>query len=327
MNKYIASFPQQLTDALQQGKKMQKLNFPSDIQNIIITGMGGSGIGGAIVKDILSSEIKIPVQINRDYTLPAFANKNTLVICSSYSGETVETLSAMQGAMKKKCNIICISSGGKMKTIADKKNIPFIHIPGGMPPRSCIGYSMLAQLFVLHACGCIQNKFVRNTELSIRLMQQTQKIIQKKAKKLAEKIHQKIPIIYTSTHFQNTAVRWKQQMNENPEVHCFANVLPEMNHNELVAFRDENKSVAIILLHSKTESAEMQKRFRLSKKLMIKKADAVFEIYAEGKSLMEEIFYLIHFGDWVSWYLAEIRNVDAVQITSLNWLKKQLSKK
>ncbi|MFN0275765.1 MAG: bifunctional phosphoglucose/phosphomannose isomerase [Chitinophagales bacterium] len=327
MDKYITTFPHQLTEALGLGEKIKSLKYPNPIENIILSGMGGSGIGGAIVKEYLQQTLLIPVTINNDYNLPAFAGRTTLVICSSYSGETVEALSVLQEALKKKCKIICISSGGTMLEKAVQGKLPFIKIPGGMPPRTCVGYSIVFQLFFLMKAGLIKKTFIKETEIASQALFVKHGSIREKAKNLAKKIQDKIPVIYTSASLQSTAIRWKQQLNENPEVHCFVNVLPEMNHNELVAYRDENKDIAVIYLRSKIDAKAIQRRFDLSKKLIAQKVDAVHEIYAEGESMLERIFYLIHFGDWVSYYLAEFRKVDAVQITSLEWLKKQLSKK
>ncbi|MBC8045532.1 MAG: bifunctional phosphoglucose/phosphomannose isomerase [Fimbriimonadaceae bacterium] len=327
MDKYIETFPHQLMEAIRISETIRKIKTQKTINNIIITGMGGSGIGGAIVKEYVQDTIKIPIAINNSYTLPAYANKNTLVICSSYSGETVETVSALEHAIKNKCAIICITTGGAIEKIAEKNKILIIRIPGAMPPRTCLGYSIVAQLFILYKAGFIKKDFIPEIEAASKYLYSNTKSIRTSAKTLAKKLHNKIPLIYASVAMQSIGIRWKQQMNENPKMHSFANAISEMNHNELVGFHHENENMAIVFLRNADDDAQIKKRFDLSKKFIQKKVYAVFEVYSEGNSMLEKMFYLIHLGDWVSFYLAELRNVDAVKIEVLDKLKKELAKK
>ena len=140
MEQLIANFPKQLEEAIEIGRAT-KLNFNGKVfHNVVVSGLGGSGIGGTIAAEVVSEEATTPIIINKDYFLPAFVNENTLVVISSYSGNTEETLNAMRQALEKKATVACISSGGKVIEIAKEKNLQHIIVPGGMPPRSCLGY-------------------------------------------------------------------------------------------------------------------------------------------------------------------------------------------
>src|ERR1044071_114002 len=149
MKKLIENFPNQLREAIEIANAA-KLSPKNNIQNIIVTGLGGYGIGGTILTELVSDYCKVPVLINKDYFLPAFTGPNTLVIVSSYSGNTEETLNAMQQALDKKAQIVCVTAGGTVEEIAKQNHLDVIKIPGGNPPRSCIGYSLvqLVKIFI-----------------------------------------------------------------------------------------------------------------------------------------------------------------------------------
>jgi len=132
MKNLVKNFPNQLREAFEIGEKSRFSDPTSQIQNVVITGLGGSGIGGTIVSEIVADECMVPILINKDYFLPAFVNKNTLVIVSSYSGNTEETIQAMETALKAKAKIVCISSDGKISEMAKQNNCDLVTIPGGM---------------------------------------------------------------------------------------------------------------------------------------------------------------------------------------------------
>ena len=150
MNELVARFPQQLSEAIAIGKGYKFISTgKADISNVILTGLGGSGIGGSIVQNYVFNKLKVPFIVNKDYFLPAFVSSTSLVIVSSYSGNTEETIAAMKQAIKAKAQIVCITSGGEVQKMAEKRGIDCILLPGGMPPRSCVGYSLVQVLYVL----------------------------------------------------------------------------------------------------------------------------------------------------------------------------------
>lgn len=325
MDKYIKDFPLQLSKALDIGRKIPSIKSAHKIRNILICGMGGSGIGGALVREYLAGRLQVPLEVNNAYELPEYAGKHTLVICSSYSGDTEETLSAMKSAMKRKCSVVCISSGGKMSAIAKEKNIPLVTIPGGMPPRTCLGYSFIAELCVLWKTGFIKDHFISEVESSVTLIRSKRSSIQKKAKALAGEIYRTIPAIYISVGMKSMAVRWKQQMNENAKMLAHANAIPELNHNELVGYHDKYKNVSVVFLRNRSDAAPIQKRFELTEAVIAKKAAFSQTIFSEGNSYMEKLIYFLHLGDWLTLYMAELRGMDPIKIDVLDKLKKDLA--
>ncbi len=326
MRELIADFPTQLEEALIIGKNHKFVAAKKDFKNIVLTGLGGSGIGGSIVQNYVFDKLKIPFIVNKDYFLPSFVGKDSLVIVSSYSGNTEETLAAMQQAIKYKATIICITSGGKVAEIAKKKKIDCILLPAGMPPRACIGYSLLQTLFTLQHFGLLKEDFVKDIKAAIKLIKTDAKDIQKKAKSIAQKLNGKMPIIYAAADFEGVAVRFRQQLNENSKMLCWHHVIPEMNHNELVGWRDKNPNYAVVILRNENDYERVQTRVEINKKIIKKYTPNIIELYSKGKSYFEQVFYFIHVTDWVSVNLADLRNQNATEVKVIDFLKGELAK-
>lgn len=325
MKTLVEGFTKQLQEALNIANSAN-LTIKNNIQNIIVTGLGGSGIGGTILSELIQAECPIPVIINKDYFLPEFVNANSLVIISSYSGNTEETLSAMKQAISKKSQIVCITSGGKVLEIAKEHEYDTIIIPGGHPPRSCIGYS-LVQLFKI-----VQfNKFVETDLLklvadSIILLNKENSSIKLEATNIAKLLSGKIPVIYSLGTCEGVSVRFRQQINENSKMLCWHHVFPEMNHNELVGWTEKNENLAVVTFRSSFDYERTVKRYDLCKSLFSKYSSSVTDITAKGNTKLEQFMYLINLGDWISCYLADIKNIDAVEIDVIIYLKNELAK-
>ena len=326
MKKLVLDFPLQLHEALIIGKNYRFTTTATDFNNVVVTGLGGSGIGGSIVQNYVFDKLKIPFIVNKDYFLPSFVNKKSLVIVCSYSGNTEETLAALYQAKKAKATIVCITSGGKVAEFANKKGIDCILVPAGMPPRSCIGYSLVQILFVLAHFGLIGGSFEADIKKAIKAMKENENDTQKKAGVIAKKVFGKLPIIYSASHFEGLAIRFRQQLNENSKMLCWHGAIPEMNHNELVGWRDDATDKAVLLLRTKDDYERVQTRMEINKKVIKKYNPTIIEIYAEGKSYWEQIFYFIHLTDWISVILADLRQVDATEVKVIDFLKKSLSK-
>ena len=326
MKKLVQDFSIQLQEALIIGKNYRFLTPASQFSNVIVTGLGGSGIGASIVQNYVFDKIKIPFVVNKDYFLPAFVNKNSLVIVCSYSGNTEETLAAMQQAIKAKATIVCITSGGVVAEKANKKKYDCILVPAGMPPRSCIGYSLVQLLFTLNHFELIDNSFEKELKASIKYMNANEKDTQKKAMVIAKKIFGKLPIIYSSSTFEGMAIRFRQQINENSKMLSWHGAIPEMNHNELVGWRDAADDKVVILLRNKDDYERVQTRMEINKKIIKKHTSNLIELYSEGKSYWEQIFYFIHLTDWVSVFLADLRELDATEVKVIDFLKGSLAK-
>ncbi len=325
MKKLIENFPNQLREALNIANAA-KLSPKHNIQNIVVTGLGGSGIGGTIISELISDSCPIPILINKDYFLPAFVSENTLVIISSYSGNTEETLEAMHQALDKNAQLICITSGGKVEEIAKEYKIDVIKIPGGHPPRSCIGYSLVQLIKIFVHYGFAPVSILTDVKNSIDLLERENGNIISESKQVAKILLNKIPIIYSLGTCEGVSVRFRQQINENSKMLCWHHVFPEMNHNELVGWTTKNKDIAVITFHTSFDFKRTQKRFEVCKTVFEKYSASVTDIVAKGNSKTEQFFYLINIGDWISVELAELKGIDPVEVNIIDHLKKELSK-
>ena len=326
MKKLVLDFPIQLQEAIIIGKNHRFITPDTEFNNVVVTGLGGSGIGGSIVQNYVFDKLKIPFLVNKDYFLPSFVNKKSLVIVCSYSGNTEETLMAMHQAKKAKATIVCITSGGQVAEFANKKRLDCILVPAGMPPRSCIGYSLVQILYVLSHFKLIGTHFETEIKAAIKYMKAEENETQKKALAIAKKISGKLPVIYSAPPFEGVAIRFRQQINENSKLLCWNGVVPEMNHNELVGWRDDAQDKAVIILRTKEDFDRTQTRMEINKKVIKKYTSTIIEIYAEGKSYWEKVFYFIHLTDWISVILADMREVDVTEVKVIDFLKKSLSK-
>lgn len=326
MKQLITDFSAQLHEALIIGQSYRFHAEQKEFGNVILTGLGGSGIGGSIVQNYVFDKMKVPFIVNKDYFLPAFMGRRSLVIISSYSGNTEETVAAMQQAIKKRATVICVTSGGKIAELAKKKKIDCILLPAGMPPRACIGYSMVQVLFILAHFGLINHDFKRNVKSSIKLLNEDEQAIQKRARSIAKKLSGKLPIIYAAADYEGLAIRVRQQINENSKMLAWHGVIPEMNHNELVGWRDKDAKKAVLILRNDDDYERVKTRININKKIIRKYTPNIIELYSKGKSYWEKIFYFIHVTDWVSVYLADLHHVNATEVKVIDYLKGQLAK-
>jgi len=325
MKALVESFTEQLKGAKDIADKAV-ISKSGNIQNIIVTGLGGSGIGGTILNELVSDSCSVPIIVNKDYFLPGFANANTLLIVSSYSGNTEETVQVMNEAISKKVQIVCVTSGGKVLELAKQHQFDFIEIPGGNPPRSCIGYSLVQLIQILISKGFADKKLMSDLEKSIELLSKEKENIKQEATTIAKKLNGQLTVIYSLGTCEGVSVRFRQQINENSKALCWHHVFPEMNHNELVGWTTENKNLTVVTFHTSYDYKRTQKRYEVCKPIFQKYAKEVIDIKAKGDSKLEQFLYLVHIGDWISCYIADIRGIDPVEVNVINHLKQELSK-
>lgn len=325
MYNLIESFPEQIQAGLKLSEKFE-IVAGTGHSAVLISGMGGSGIGGRIASQLLSAHCKVPISTTNDYTLPAWCNENTLVIICSYSGNTEETVSILEAALNRKCKLSCITSGGKIEELAKMHHLPCITIPGGKPPRSQFALAFVQLLRVLELNGLINPDYFQQCESAASLLQSQQEEIKLQSAEIAKNIAHRIPAIYADSALEGVAARWRQQLNENSKMLCIHHQIPEMNHNELVGWGGADNRFAAIILHSDFDHPKTKIRMNISAGIMKTRCDKVYEIYAQGESALIQVFYLIHFGDWLSWYLANERGFDPVAIPEIDLLKSELSK-
>ena len=325
MKSLIENFPNQLREAIRIGEKA-KLSKAGKVSNVLISGLGGSGIGGTIVSELVALEATVPVAVSKGYFIPEFVSRNTLVIISSYSGDTEETLHALNLAIKRKAKIVCITSGGKIAEIAKKKKLDLILIPGGNPPRACLGYSLTQQFFILAHYKIIGSKFKNQLRSAVELIEKEKENIMAEAKRVAEKINGKTPIIYATTYFEGVATRFRQQLNENAKILCGHHVIPEMNHNELVGWASGSERISVMILRDKEEYTRNNARIEINKAVISKYTPHITEIWSKGKSRIEKAIYFIHLVDWASCFLSELKGVDPMEVKVIDMLKGELAK-
>lgn len=326
MNDLIADFPNQLVDALAIGEKIVLNKDYTGIENIVVAGMGGSGIGANYVAAIVATELRLPFLVHKGYVLPAFVGEKSLVIASSYSGNTEETLMSITAAQAKGAKIICIASGGALIDLAKSQGFDYVLLPNhGAPPRACLGYSLVQQLFILEKLGLISMDVKAEIIASIALLTEEQASIQLKATKIAPLLMDKMPVLYACENLEPAAVRLRQQLNENAKILALHHVIPEMNHNELVGWRAQAPDFAVIFFRSDFDFSRNAVRTNINKEIIGHFSNTIIEINCKGDSFMQQLLYATHIGDWISWELAKLRNIDSMEVKVIDFLKGQLA--
>lgn len=327
MQTLVEGFPEQLEEALKIGKSAVLSEPKHEIRNVLISGLGGSGIGGTIISEFSFDSSPVPVSVTKGYFIPAFIDQHSLVVISSYSGNTEETLACMEQALAKNAHIVCITSGGKVAELAKQHKLDLILIPGGMPPRACLGFSLAQQVVIFTKHKLLAPTAITALENSIALLKNEQSFIRSQAEALAKNLHGHTPVIYCTTSYEGVAIRFRQQLNENAKVLCWHHVIPEMNHNELVGWAGGSEEVSVVLFSDPDEYERNNYRIAINKDIITRFTPHLTEVIAKGKSQIEKSIYLIHLGDWASVYLANLRGVDAVEVNVINFLKGELSRK
>jgi glucose/mannose-6-phosphate isomerase len=323
----INGYPQQIKESYGMDIKISLNVKPT---NIFICGMGGSSIAGQLIETFLKAEdIGIPVYAVEDYSLPRYTDKNSLVIISSYSGNTEETISCYREALRRSLNMIIITSGGKLSEHAAANRIPIINIPKGLQPRNAIAYLFFPIIRILENAGIIGPQD-GNVKSLISSLQKNGRSYQESAEGISEKLHGRLPIIYSSEKLYSVAYRWKCEFNENSKIPSFCHRFPELDHNEIVGYVNHAKlsiPMHVIILRDDHDHRRVLKRMDITKKL-IKEAtkDGVTftDIHITGDNILSRIFMTIYLGDLVSYYLALRYGTDPTPVELVEKLKKDM---
>jgi len=307
----------------------------ASIDKVVILGMGGSAIGGDLVSSLALSEAKLPILIRSDYNLPAFIDAKTLVIASSYSGMTEETLSSFEQALDTKSKKLAITTGGKLKTMAEKRNIPVFSFAYKAPPRAALPFSFMPILCFLQRLGFISDKSSDVAE-TVKVLQQLSREInegaplpQNPAKQLASKLHSHLAVIYGAGIVSEVAHRWKTQLNENSKAWAFYEVFPELNHNSVVGYQFPQEladKIAVVLLGSTLLPKPIQLRYQVTCQLLEQVGVSYQIVDGKGTSPLSQIMSLVLFGDYTSYYLAILNKIDPTPVKAIDFLKEQLAK-
>jgi glucose/mannose-6-phosphate isomerase len=337
MHDLIYQFPEEFEKALNIAEATKLPDWKADqIENIVVAGMGGSAIGGDLVRSYLAEKLNIPFFICRNYTLPNFVDKSTLVFISSYSGNTEETLSAYDNAKKRGAKILTISSDGKVKEKAPQDQITYVNIPEGFPPRAALGYSFVPILVLLERLGFVQGEKEKIRKAKEFLSSNRSKYIKEArieenlAKRIALELHKKLVIIYAGTdYFDAVSTRWKGQICENAKMLAYSNVFPEFNHNELVGWKilsGYREHLSVVILKDREDHPRIKRRMEIVKGIIEKGGVKVSEIESCGETLLSRMFSLIQLGDFVSFYLAILNKEDPTPVKVIDFLKNELAK-
>ncbi len=331
MLNYCIEAPKHYRAAAELAQKI-KANYPVP-DNIIVAGMGGSAIGGDLLKDWTRNKLIVPLEVNREYNLPEYADQKTLVFISSYSGDTEESLSAFLDALKRRCMIFCVSSGGELIKAAKKHKVPFLQVPDGMPPRAALPYMLIPLLVYMEKSGLVSGVTEELDEafgVIEQIVEQNgpeKPQIDNFAKNTAHFLWDSTPVIYGFGAYRSVAQRFKQQFNENAKSPAKWEYFPELNHNEIVGWSgkgEQCKWFSIIFIRDNDEPGEIESRIDITKSIVESVGLVTFELYVQGKSQLAKMLSTIVVGDFLSVYLAVLRKADPTPVKVINLLKDTL---
>lgn len=312
--------------------------LPADyrkVDKVVILGMGGSAIGGDLVRSLVQSEAKIPVIVHRDYGLPAFVDEKTLLIASSYSGNTEETLSGFEPALKTGAKKLAMTTGGKLQQMAEANKIPVFKIEYKAQPRAALGFSFLPTLGVMQKLGFLSDKGADVTETVQVLEKLSAKLDEKSmgkanpAKQLAQRLYGHLPVVYGAGIAAEAAHRWKTQLNENGKAWAFYEVFPELNHNATVGYplpKEVASKIRVVLLRSPLFNQRIKLRYDVTCELLKQSGVAYEFVDGEGQSALAQMMSLVMMGDFTSYYLAILYRVDPSPVKVISYLKDKLAK-
>jgi glucose/mannose-6-phosphate isomerase len=335
MLNHLHGFPEQCQKAWE---KVLKLELPREyakISNVVIVGMGGSAIGGDIVRRLALTESKVPVRVHRDYGLPAFVDASTLVIASSYSGNTEETLSAFTESLRTPARKLVITSGGKLKHLAENEGIPVFVVDYQAPPRAAFPHSFVPLVGIFQKLGLLRDKSADLQEALVILNKlstdfiETRPLASNPAKQLAAKLWGHVAVVYGAETLSEVARRWKTQFNENSKAWAFFEGFSELNHNAVSGYEfppEAKERLFVILLHSASLRPQSLLRYEATAKLLAKAGIAHEFAEATGESALAQVMSLVLLGDYSSFYLAMLNEVDPTSIDAINFIKQYLTR-
>ncbi len=332
----IWSFSENIKDALKIGDSIELKNKYDNIQNIVIAGMGGSAIGGDVVSVLEGLNISIPYAVCRDYSIPKWVNKNSLVICSSYSGNTEETLSAFYQSLDRDANICGITTGGTLLEKLKEYKKDHITIPSGLQPRAALAYSFIPIIKLLEKLSIFKSDINLWIRSAVKTLEKNRDIFSLEGDvnpvhRLAYRIYKKIPIIYSdNSTMRINAIRLKGQINENSKMLAYCNEIPELNHNEIVGWQNNSeifKDLCVIWLEDSHDNKRNKIRKQITESILNDIEIEQHSIQMDGDTFQERFLNMIHYGDWLSYWCAIFHKTDPSPVDKIVKLKNILSSK
>ncbi len=334
MRERIRELPEQCLKAWKQALSFKLSPDYSNIDKVIILGMGGSAISGDLLSSLSTYDNGILVLVNRDYDLPSYIDEKTLIIASSYSGMTEETLSSFNQALATPAKKLAITTGGRLKEIADQNGIPVFPVDYVSAPRAALAHSLFPLLAINQDIGLIKDQSNSVIE-AIEVMKKLQDTIDENcstnknaAKQLAMMLYNHLVILYGAGFLVPVAQRWKTQLNENGKTWAFYEVFPELNHNAVIGYeypKELAQKAFVVLLRSGHLHPRTLVRYDVTTELLGQANVGYKVINSMGESILSQMMSLVLFGDWVSYYLAILYETDPSPVKSIDYLKKRLA--
>jgi glucose/mannose-6-phosphate isomerase len=300
---------------------------------VVVAGMGGSAAGGDLLAACAADRLDVPLVVHRGYGLPAAVNEEALVVVCSYSGDTVEALSAVDAATARGCAVAAVTAGGRLAGRARAAGWPLVCLPGGLMPRFALGHLFVPCLEVLAAAGAEVARPDEVTEALAVLealgpgLEPDRAVADNEAKRLALDVHGRLPAIYGGPVTGAVAYRWKTDVEENAKTFALAGVLPEMNHNEIEAWQGPDaRRLHMLLLRDTEEGTEIARRFALLREMAGPAAGGVNEVHGRGAGRVARLLSLVCLGQWTSYYLAMLRGVDPWTVPRLDEFKRRMGR-
>ncbi|MGD1991789.1 MAG: bifunctional phosphoglucose/phosphomannose isomerase [Anaerolineae bacterium] len=334
MREKIRELPQQCADAWAQVSDVDLPDAYRSARSVVVVGMGGSAIGGALVGALVAQEAAVPILSVGGYGLPAYVGADTLVIASSYSGNTEETLTLTRQAMEQGAHVLPVTTGGELGALAKQNGWPTITFAYPSQPRAALGYSFTLLLGALCHAGLLRD-YEGDLDEAVAVMRDRQRELvpevgtdDNPAKRLAWHLVERMPVIYGAGFLAPVARRWKGQFNENAKNWAMWETLPELNHNSVVGYgrpdgiRDR---IVVICLRSSLDHQRIEARWAATQDLLDGEDIRVETVWAQGESRLAQMLSLIHFGDYVSYYLSLLNRVDPTPVGPIDRLKERLA--
>jgi glucose/mannose-6-phosphate isomerase len=327
----VLALPEHLRDALWRVESaiMNEWDTPG---GLVVAGMGGSAIGGALARAALGDHASRPIFVTRAYGLPPWTTPETTVLCASYSGNTEETLACYESAAALGAQRVVVTSGGRLAELARADRVPVIPLPGGFQPRAAVAYMTVAALEVAALCGAGPRL---TSEIDVAASHAEQLVSEwgpdaaegSLAKEIAASLLGSTPVIAGAGLTAPIAYRWKTQINENAKLPAFAHELPELDHNEIIGWEGAESvgRLAAVFLDDSDAHPRVKARMELTEKLIADHATASLHLETRGQTTIERVFSLVLLGDLVSLYLAVLRGVDPGPVEVIEQLKSELA--
>ena len=315
------------------GRSADGLPSGLELHALVLCGMGGSGVAGDMIRALYRERLIVPVDVVRDPTLPEHCDKDTIVVCSSYSGDTVETLALFEEAARRGCRLVAVTAGGALAAAAMEIEAPVVRAPTGLMPRAALGHLLLGTLGALEAIGVVPAMGEDVESVAGTLAELAEEVGpvrpagSNEAKSLAVAVNGRVPVVWGAEGVGAVAAtRWKTDLNENAEMPAFAAALPELDHNEVVGWSaGSGKGFAVVALRHEDEHPDVAARFPVSEAIARDAGALVREVAARGDTPLGRLLSLVLLGGAMSVYFGILRGVDPGPIANIDRVKRELA--